>query len=164
MGLLAWLRSVVDSRPSVIARELAALEARVFARPLEEVERDAREWIASGRDVSVLDDAPDPVALAALPPAARRLFEAFPCIEAGGAILGERRLAPADSPPDAIVLGEDIEHARILVGRAREAVWVVEATSPAEPEPPYLSPSIWHYLILIRETSAPEWWRARPPR
>jgi hypothetical protein len=158
MGLVSWVRAALASRPSIVEARLGELKRAVYAIDLEEAERQVSDWLRSGDGVDVSFGEIDATALASLPPSARRIFGWFPKIEAGGMALGGELVANSATMPDKVLIGEDLEHAQVFVGRGIESLWIAEPGQVLDDDLPDPYPSLAHYLLVVRETMKPNWW------
>jgi hypothetical protein len=158
MRLGARIRAVWASRPSVIERRLHEITQGVYALSIEEAERQVMDWLATSDEVSREATGIDPLAANLLPPFARRLLTNFGRIDIGELSLGGEWVTADAAFPDKVIIGRDIEHTWVMVARTAESVWVAEPGEFNTEYAPESYPSLPHYLLIVRETSQPQWW------
>ncbi len=161
MEIRSWTLELMAMSPAEIRARLEDVKARIFPLPAEDAEREVAAWLSNPADPAFpvalvkADGAPDSDRL---PPGAARFLSRCSFLDTGGDTrIAHEELRPMDDGVH-VVIGYASD-ARIVTARDSERIWLLEPRHLEDGTWPTPYPSIWHLLLVERETVQPGWWR-----
>jgi hypothetical protein len=156
MGLLTWLSELRATSPRQVQRRVDAIAERIAPLSSEEARTAVEKLFLSGSLFRCLRVPPSPEEadiVAALHGSARELFWEYRSVETNSIRLHRGDIRPYPRGVGLIAIGEDLEHAIVVVEQTTGSLAVIEDDGEPNPDLSDSYPSIWHYLLFIAETS-----------
>jgi hypothetical protein len=140
-----WLRGLFSKRDTI--QRLGSFERWLSTVPIESARAMAERAISSRWHVQPQDPG-HRVELPLRDREALQLFQKFASVDAGGALISIASIAASPNWPNAFVIGDDIEHASVvLLDDGTVIVEDVDVLGGAVT--PFRYPSIWHYILEV---------------
>jgi hypothetical protein len=158
MSFFDFIRSLRNTSPRAAQARLDAATARIHGIPVAEAERAFAEEARAGTLFRIDPSPPsaaEAVAIAQLPPEARRFFEAYRSVETNSMQLSRDTINPYQRSSGWFKVGNDLEHADVIVSLAEGLVAIVEDNEAPSLDLSDTHPSLWHYLLIVSEMSQP---------
>ena len=155
MSVFEKLLTMIFGDPNqAVGNRLSAIEARLADLPTDSARTEVRRYLAAADVLRAVPSSEPPGAVGtAIPPVLSAFFGEFSAVETSSMRVAFAELSTWPRDAAFVRIGFDLDHADVVVHRHEDTVYVVEDDGRDVPNLENPLRSVWHYLILVVETS-----------